>query len=104
MNREYFWALLTLVIAVLLAILLLSVAKEDIARSETPDLPPSVYDEALEKLDREAIQEAYKAQIAHLFSTWMKDKQHQPFRALTGHRQARQAYIDSMSGIDARKR
>lgn len=43
----------------------------------------------------EAIDDALKDQIMHLFETWMKDARDQPRRATIGARQAIRAYIGS---------
>jgi hypothetical protein len=70
---------------------------------DVPTLQSSIYDDHLNTLDREAIEDAYRNQITHLFQTWMKDEQGQPKRALTGHRQARKAFLESMAAIDRRR-
>jgi hypothetical protein len=76
----------------------------DSARGELhPPLLHSEYDDRLDTLDREAIDNAYRDTIARLFASWMKDTTVQPQRALNGARQARKAYIDSMHEIDSRK-
>ena len=67
-------------------------------------LPSSKYDERLKQLDIEAIENAYKSQIEHLFQIWMKDDTGQPARAVNGARQARKAFIGAMTEIDKRAR
>lgn len=79
---------------------------EDGAHSEPQRYPPlehSKYDQRLDALDKDAIEDAYRDVITRLFSTWMKDSTGQPQRALNGARQARKAYIDSMNEIENRK-
>jgi len=100
MRREYLWALLTLVIAVLLAIILVNVANEE-PRSEA--LMASAYDKKLDRLDRRGVEAAYTARVGLLFQNWMTDtnKESQD-RALRGHRNARKIYIEVISAIDAR--
>jgi hypothetical protein len=71
--------------------------------AEAQTVPPSKYDIRLLELDREAIEEAYKNQIMHLFETWMKDERGQPQRAVTGARQAQRAYIGAMIEIEKRE-
>lgn len=64
--------------------------------------PVSKFEERLLELDKEAIEEAYKTQIQHLFEIWMRDDRGQPDRAVVGARQARKAYIGAMEGIEKR--
>jgi hypothetical protein len=103
MRSEYFWALLTLVIAILLAIILLNVVKDDGAQSQVPEIQKSAYDERLNTLDQQALDDAYVLQASHLFAVWMKDDRDQPHRLLVGLRRARKAYIEATDGINARK-
>jgi hypothetical protein len=102
MRREYFWALITLVIAVALALALLSLANDP--RSETyPPLQPSAYDRKLDRLDRRGIEAAYSSRVALLFQNWMTDTTAESHkRALKGHRNARTIYIEAMTAVDAR--
>jgi hypothetical protein len=66
--------------------------------------PPSPYDAHLLELDRTALDDAYRAQLAKLFGVWMADEHHQPQRAITGANRARRAYIAVMHAIEARER
>jgi hypothetical protein len=102
MRREYFWALITLVIAVALALALLSLANDP--RSETyPPLQPSAYDRKLDRLDRRGIEAAHSSRVALLFQNWMTDTTAESHkRALKGHRNARTIYIEAMTAVDAR--
>jgi hypothetical protein len=108
---EYFWAVFTLIVAVILAIVLLSIARDnEEAHGET--LPPkgafvgvkTPWDAQMVALDQEALDEAYRSQLEHLFAIWMKDDAHQPQRAITGAQQARRAYILVMREIEKRKK
>jgi hypothetical protein len=100
MRREYLWALVTLIIAIALAVFLLSVAAEDDSKSAEP-LPDSEYNQRLDRLDRKGVEAAYITRVGLLFQNWMTDtnKESQE-RALRGHRNARRIYIDVMRGID----
>jgi hypothetical protein len=76
---------------------------EAYAMASADDLTASPYDDRIIMLDREAADDAYRAQISHLFSIWMKDDSNQPARAIKGANQARKAYIDVQKAIDKRK-
>ena len=102
MKREWVWAIVSLVIAILLAYILLSLAKDD-AQSQPP-LQRSQYDKRLLALDMAGIEAAYQEQVKLLFMNWMKDpKVGQPHRALTGLRNAAGAYIEAMNGAKQRE-
>jgi hypothetical protein len=103
MRREYFWALITLLIAVALAIILLSLANDPRSETSYPPLQPSAYDKKLDRLDRRGIEAAYGSRVALLFQNWMTDTTAESHkRALKGHRNARQIYIEAMTALDAR--
>jgi hypothetical protein len=65
---------------------------------------PSPYDRRLIALDREALDTAYRNQLAKLFGVWMGDDHNQPQRAMTGAARARRAYIAVMKEIEERER
>jgi hypothetical protein len=90
-------AMLVIVVALMIS------HTSDLAQVSPPPLIHSQYDERLDAIDREAIEEAYRTQIMHLFQTWMKDDTNQPQRALVGARRARRVYIDTMTSIKDRK-
>jgi hypothetical protein len=69
---------------------------------DTPS--PSPYDAHMLELDRAALDEAYRAQLAKLFGVWMADAHGQPQRAVTGANRARRAYIAVMHEIEAREK
>ena len=102
MRREYLWALVTLLIAVALALVLISLTNEP--RSQpVPALVPSAYDRKLDRLDRRGTEAAYTSRVALLYTNWMTDtSQASQDRALRVHRNARKIYIDIMTAIDAR--
>jgi hypothetical protein len=103
MRREYLWALLTLIIAVALAFILLSSAKDDSKSEGYPALQHSAYDRKLLRLDRQGVEAAYRARVGLLFQNWMTDtNKESKDRALRGHRNAQSVYIEVMTGIDAR--
>ena len=103
MSRDYWWALLTLIIAIALAFILLSTAKDDSHSQPVPELQPSAYDRKLDRLDRRGTEAAYTNRVALLYTNWMTDTtQASQDRALRGHRKARDIYIQIMTAIDAR--
>ena len=103
MTRDYWWALVTLIIAIALAFILLSTAKDD-GRSETfPPPEPSAYDRKLNRLDRQGVESAYRGRVHLLFTNWMTDtNEASAQRVLKGHRNARKIYIEAMTSLDAR--
>lgn len=51
--------------------------------------------ERLTRLSVEALDDAYKDQIAHLYTIWMRDPRDQPRRAQAGVSQATTAWLDA---------
>jgi hypothetical protein len=98
--RELLWAIAALAVAVVLAYVLVLLTPHE-AQSESR--MPSVYDDRILELDAQAIDEAYKKHVMLLFDNWVKDIKGQPGRALKGIDTAREAYIRSMTAIDARR-
>jgi hypothetical protein len=70
---------------------------------ETPQ-PPSPYDAHIRELDRMALDDAYRTQLANLFRNWMVDPHGQPRRAIVGANRARRAYLQVMQEIEKRER
>jgi hypothetical protein len=72
--------------------------------AQAPTEPPSTkYDAQILVLEREAIDEAFREQLKHLYLVWMRDESRQPERALTGTRQARSAYVRIMQAFERRQ-
>jgi len=67
------------------------------------ELQASKFDGRLIGLDKQALDEAYKERVRHLFEVWMKDESGQPGRAIVGVRQARRAYIEAMTKVEERE-
>jgi hypothetical protein len=101
--RQYLCPLLALAVAVVLAYVLLSLAHEDAQGKVEGPLPPSRFDARMIALDKEALDDAYRSQISHLFVVWMKDETGQPARAINGARQTRRAYVEAMTEIEKRE-
>jgi hypothetical protein len=87
---------------VLLAIVLMLVAANE-PLSQPPPYVVSKYEGDLLKLEREAINDAFRAKITQLWTVWMSDDKGQPARAVNGALQARKAYTTSMQEIDRRE-
>jgi hypothetical protein len=93
-RSEYLWALVTLIIAILLAIILINVAKED-------EAPAMVQVDCMDPIERERIREivlnavdtGLSEQIQHLFEVWTKDLSDQPKRAQVGTNNALNAHV-----------
>jgi hypothetical protein len=70
-----------------------------------PTWVPSKWDDHIDELERQALDEAFKKHIMQLFSVWVTDNYQPriPPRALTGARNARDAYIRSMEAVEKRK-
>lgn len=105
MRREWVWAIVSLAIAILLAYILLSLARDDAqSQSKLPPLQRSQYDQRLLDMDIAGIDAAYQEQVRLLFKNWMNDPNvHQPQRALTGLRNAARVYIEAMNGAKQRE-
>jgi len=102
--RQYLWAILALAIAVLLAYILLSLAKDD-AESQplVLMLPPSKWDAKILELDKQALDEAYIHKLKLLFDVWVREGRDNPERPIKGAAEARRAYVDIMKAIEMRE-
>lgn len=80
----------------------LIVVTRDEAQGEVPPLPSSIYDKRLDEIHREAVEQAYRNQVVHLFETWMRDPTGQPERGTVGARKARSVFIAIMAELDRR--
>lgn len=70
----------------------------------SPEALPSKWDDYLNTLEKQALDEAFKKHIAQLYNIWVTDNYQPkiPPKALTGARNARDAYIRSMEAIEKR--
>lgn len=92
-------------VVVLLSFVLIA-AVFDVQSQDVPPVPlvaPSVYDEKLDALNRQAVEEAYRRYALGQFESWMRDPHGQPQRATMGIQKARRAFIDSMTVLDQRR-
>lgn len=93
-----------LIVGLIVIPLAFAVSYFESAVGEIVPIPPSPYDARLEEIEREALDEAYRNQIVHVFEVWMKDETGQPARAVTGARRARKAYVEAMTEIAKRQK
>jgi hypothetical protein len=107
MTRQYFWALLTLIIAIALAFILLSTAKDDSqgAVQQLPPLPGCINNETrgkLERLTNRAVDQGYQRHVSHLFDVLMGNPNREQFdRARVGMQNGIKGYLLAQEHIDA---
>jgi hypothetical protein len=106
MRREYFWALLTLVIAIALAFILLSTAKDD-SQGAVQQLPPlpkcldSKTRDMIERLTDRAVDQGYQRHVSHLFDVLMGNPNKEQFdRARVGMQNGIKGYLLAQEYID----
>jgi hypothetical protein len=97
------WPAITLVVGACMAAVVYAAVAERAEQREPPYAVPTEFEGQLVKLDREAVENAYRQQVTSLFLNWMKDSFSQPGRAIKGVNQARKAYVDAMRAIDQRE-
>jgi len=66
-------------------------------------LPPSKWDEKMDELDRQALDEAYVAKVKQLFDVWVREGLTSSEGPAKGHAQARRAYISAHEAIEKRE-
>lgn len=102
MSREYIWALITLILAIVLAFVLLFATRDNVPVAATAE-QPSKYDEQLVQLDKVALDDAYVTQVKHLFGIWLKDDVSTTERINNGLRIARRGYVHAAGQLDQRE-
>jgi hypothetical protein len=77
----------------------------DEAGAQGAPVTPSKYDDHIDALERQALDDAFKKYIGQLYNIWVTDNYQPKFppRALVGMRNARDAYIRSMEAIERRE-
>jgi hypothetical protein len=95
-------------IAALIVIFLIAYSASGASKpkeAEPPPWVPSKWDDHIDDLERQALDDAFKKHIGQLYSIWVTDNYQPriPPKALTGARNARDAYIRSMEGIEKRQ-
>jgi hypothetical protein len=93
MKPEYLWALVTLIIAIALAIILLNLVKDDVQSKVQVDCMDPVERERIREIVLNSVDKGLETQVAHLFEVWMKDLTDQPRRALVGTNTAVNAHV-----------
>lgn len=66
-------------------------------------LPISKWDAQMIALDKQALDQAYATQMAHVFGIWIKDGVADPSRARIGFGNARRGYDAAMTEIEKRE-
>ena len=107
MNREYGWALLTLIIAVALAFILLSVAQDDNSKGAAQLAPlskclDSKTRDHIERLTDRAVDQGYQRHVSHLFDVLMGNPNTEQFnRARNGMQNGIKGYLLAQEHINS---
>jgi hypothetical protein len=89
---------------IILVLLLLMLLDQPSRSSPTVLVATTEYDEHLLELDKQALEDAYRTQLAHVFSVWMRDYHlGVSSRAATGFSNARKAYVDAKRELEKRE-
>lgn len=91
---------------VLLVVVIFFLGKSEEREAALAAPTPSKYDQRLIELDREAVEEAYRRTIEHLFQTLVRTSithPSEPVMVGRGAAIARKTYIDAMTAIDDRE-
>jgi len=97
------WPSILFAVAMCLAAVVYAAVAERSEQREPPYVVPTEFEGQLIRLDREAIEAAYRQHVTSIFLTWMRDETGQPDRAIKGVNRARKAYVNSMRAIDQRE-
>lgn len=98
MRREWVWAIVSLAIAIVLAYVLLSVAKDDAQSQVNVCVTPEQRDH-LRTVLLNAVDRALDEQVSKLFANWVVDSTGQPKRAQTGLNNSLKAHIVARANI-----
>jgi hypothetical protein len=108
MTKDYLWALLTLVAAIALAFVLLSVAQDDNSKGAVQQLPPlpRCIDKdtraKIERLTNRAVDQGYQRHVSHLFDVLMGNPNTEQFnRARTGMQNGIKGYLLAQEHVSA---
>jgi hypothetical protein len=108
MSNYWHWvrSALVIILAVSLAIALLLFLPDASSEQKIVEVwIPSKWDDHIDALEKQAIDDAFKKHISQLYSVWVTDNYQPriPPKALIGARNARDAYIRSMEAIEKRE-
>jgi hypothetical protein len=98
MKKEWWWAIISLAIAIVLAYVLLSVAKDD-AQSQVSVCVTTEQRDHLRTVILTAIDRALDEQVGKLFANWVIDGTGQPKRAQTGMNNSIKAHIVARASV-----
>src|SRR4030095_16169809 len=96
-------AIIVIILLVLAFIGYLSARWDETQAQDRPAYQLSKFEPRMLKLERRAIDDAFRQKITSLWTVWMSDDRGQPARAIAGATQARKAYIASMQEIERRE-
>lgn len=100
MNQKYWWSLGLLAFA--LALLLFGIIRAiDPASGEPTACIQRDDRDRINVLTREAIDQAFRDQVAHLFTVWLKDPAPEPKRAMAGMANSISAYQRARANAEA---
>lgn len=104
MTRDYWWALITLIIAIALAFMLLSTAKDETKSATLPPLPKcldSKTRDTIERLTDRAVDQGYQRHVSHLFDVLMGNPNKEQFdRARVGMQNGIKGYLLAQEYIE----
>jgi hypothetical protein len=94
MKREWLWAIISLLIAIVLSYILLSIARDEALSKVEVGCIDSVQRENIRAIMLKAADRGLEEQVVHLFEIWVRDPSvEQPKRAQVGANNAVNAHI-----------
>jgi len=101
---QRFLLMIVIVLVILFALAFCGYDRWEAVGAPEPFEPITKWEKHILALEREAIDNAYRDQVEHLFQIWMKDEAGQPHRAVVGVRAARRAYVAIQQRFEQRER
>jgi hypothetical protein len=97
---------LTMAVVILILLVLFALGANEEAIPESGPSPVTKWEEHIVKLEKEALDEAFKKYIMQLYNIWVSDNYQPkiPPRAIVGARNARDAYVRTMEAIEEREK
>jgi hypothetical protein len=98
MRKEYLWALITLIIAIVLSLILVNIAKDG-AQSKVSVCVTTAQRDHIRSVMLTAVDHALDEQVGKLFANWVLDGTGQPGRAQVGTNNAVKAHIVARANV-----